>query len=270
MPFHFIMKLNFFALMAYLKYLRNSGSRHSVHSPFVYTLIDEVIKNKKKHPEFSLISQLRATLARNSQLLEITDFGTGRNLSNFSHRFESVASILHKSAINEKYGHVLFRLVNFFKPHAIIELGTSIGISTLYMAKANPAAIVYTVEGCSAKSERATTNFNALQASNIDQHIGRFDIVLPDLISRAGKLDFAFIDGNHTYKATMANFETLLKISHNDTIFVFDDIHWSAGMEKAWNKIVDHERVSVSVDLFRMGIIFLRNELSKQKFVIRF
>jgi len=93
---------------------------------------------------------------------------------------------------------------------------------------------------------------------------------LPDLIKQAGKLDFAYIDGNHTYEATIENFESLLEIAHNDTVFVFDDIHWSAGMEKAWNEITDHKRVTVSIDLFRTAIVFLRSELSRQKFIIKF
>ena len=109
-----------------------------------------------------------------------------------------------------------------------------------------------------------------MNVTNIELNIGRFDIILPEVISEAGKLDFAFIDGNHTCQATLSNFEMLLKIAHNDTVFVFDDIHWSSGMEKAWNEISEHERVTVSIDLFRMGIVFLKKELSKQKFVIRF
>jgi predicted O-methyltransferase YrrM len=95
-------------------------------------------------------------------------------------------------------------------------------------------------------------------------------VVLPDLLPQVGKLDFAFIDGNHTYKATVSYFETLLKVAHNDTVFVFDDIHWSEGMEKAWNEICDNGQVTVSIDLFRMGIVFLNKDLSKQKFVTRF
>jgi predicted O-methyltransferase YrrM len=138
------------------------------------------------------------------------------------------------------------------------------------MATAYPEANLQTIEGCTTKSEQAATNFNSLDVKNIVQHIGRFDIVLPDVIAEAGKLDFAFIDGNHTCEATLANFKSLLTIAHNDTVFVFDDIHWSAGMQKAWNEIADHERVTVSIDLFRMGIVFLKKELSRQKFVIRF
>jgi predicted O-methyltransferase YrrM len=264
------MRAKAFALLAYFKYLNKSRTRHSVHSPFVYSLIEEVISNRKENPVFLEINGLRQKLSRRSQVIEITDFGSGSNLESYEHRFERVASIARKSAVTEKYGRLLFRLVEYFKPSTIIELGTSLGISAVYLAKANPQAQVFTVEGCATKSEQAASNFKSLGVSNIEQHIGRFDIILPDVIDHAGKLDFAFIDGHHTREATLDNFEALLKIAHNYTVFVFDDIHWSAGMEKAWTEITDHECVTVSIDLFRMGIVFLRRESSKQKFVIRF
>ncbi len=264
------MKRNLYTLIAYLRYLSKSGTRHSVHSPFVYTLVDKVFRNREDNHAFQQIRRIRQTLLRKSQVIEITDFGSGSNQKEYQHRFESVASIVRNTAVNEKYGRLLFRLVEYFKPKTLIELGTSVGISTLYLAMPNSDAAVFTLEGCTTKSEQAAANFNELQVTNIEQHIGRFDIVLPDVIAQAGKLDFAFIDGNHTYDATVANFETLLSISHNETVFVFDDIHWSPGMQKAWDEITDHERVTVSIDLFRMGIVFLKKELSKQKFVIRY
>ena len=264
------MRRRIFSLITYLRYLVHSGTRHSVHSPFVYTLVDQVFRNKKDNRSFQEIAKLRRRLLQKSQVIEITDFGSGANHKQYSHRFERVASIVRNSSISDKYGRLLFRLVEFFKPQTSIEIGTSVGISTLYMAMANPDGRVYTIEGCTTKSEQATINFDALNISNIEQHIGRFDIVLPDLVKKVGKLDFAFIDGNHTLKATLENFETLLRISNNDTVFVFDDIQWSAEMQKVWGIIADHERVTVSIDLFRFGIVFLKKELSKQKFVIRF
>jgi predicted O-methyltransferase YrrM len=259
-----------FSAIAYLRYLIQSGSRHSVHSPFVYNLIDKVFRNRDENQAFRSISQLRKKLLAKSQVIEITDFGSGSDHLQYKHRFERVASIVRRSSINERNGRLLFRMVEYFKPLTIIELGTSVGISTLYMATAFPEANVQTIEGCTTKSEQAATNFNSLNVTNIVQHIGRFDIVLPDVIAEAAKLDFAFIDGNHTCEATLANFKSLLAIAHNDTVFVFDDIHWSAGMQKAWYEIADHEHVTVSIDLFRMGIVFLKKELSRQKFVIRF
>ena len=264
------MRQKLFLMIAYLRYLGKSGTRHSVHSPFVYTLVDKIFRNRQDHQAFQDISQLRKKLLSKSQVKEITDFGSGANYKGFKIRYESIASIVRNSALSEKYGRLLFRFVEYFKPNTIIELGSSVGISTLYLAMANPESKIFTIEGCSAKSEQATDNFNSLQVSNIEQHIGRFDIVLPDVIALAEKLDFAFIDGNHTYEATFANFNSLLNIAHNDTVFVFDDIHWSEGMQKAWEEIAVHERVTVSIELFRIGIVFLKKELSKQKFVIRY
>jgi predicted O-methyltransferase YrrM len=264
------MALNTFSATACLRYLIQSGSRHSVHSPFVYTLVDSVFKNKAGNTAINEIVKLRNSLSHNSRMIEITDFGSGSNHKSYSHRFENISTIVKKSSISKAYGLLLFRLVEYFKPQTVIELGTSLGISSLYMAMANPEAKVITVEGCTTKSEQASANFNALNVTNIELHIGRFDIILPDLINQTRELDFAFIDGNHTYEATVANFNALLAIAHNDTVFVFDDIHWSPGMQKAWDEITDHEKVTVSIDLFRMGIVFLRKELSKQKFVIRF
>jgi predicted O-methyltransferase YrrM len=264
------MRQKVFSIIAYFRYLLNSGSRHSVHSPFVYELIDKVFRNKADDVAFQNISKLREKLRNKSQVIEITDFGSASNRKEYSHRFERVASIVQNSSVNDKFGRLLFRLVEYFEPQTIIELGTSVGISTLYLALANPHARVFTIEGCTTKSEQAATNFNELHVTNIDQHIGRFDIVLPDLVKQTGKLDFAFIDGNHTYQATLDNFKTLLNIADNDTVFVFDDIHWSANMQKAWHEITEYEGVTVSIDLFRFGIVLLKKELSRQKFVIRF
>jgi predicted O-methyltransferase YrrM len=261
---------NISTILAYLRYINKSGTRHSVHSPFVYTLVDEVLKNNKPNEAFQKIEHLRHIMLKKTQVIEITDFGAGAKEKKYAFRYESVAKVVKKGSVPEKYGKVLFHLVQHFKPQTIVELGSSVGISTLYMALANPNAKVYTIEGCTTKSEQATSNFKKMEATNIVQNIGRFDIVLPDLLPQVGKLDFAFIDGNHIYKATVSYFETLLKISHNDTIFIFDDIHWSEGMERAWNEICDNKQVTVSIDLFRMGIVFLNKQLSKQKFVIRF
>lgn len=255
--------------MAYFRYLFNSGTRHSVHSPFVYKLVDEVFRNQDDNSGLKDIATLRQKLLRKTQVIEITDFGSGSNQKRYSHRFESIAFIIRNSSVSEQYGRLLYRLVEYFKPLTILELGSSVGISTSYLALANSAAKVYTIEGCTTKSEQAATNFNELQLTNIEQHIGRFDIVLPDLMKQIGNIDFAFIDGNHTYEATLANFKTLLEYANNETVFVFDDIHWSAGMQKAWDEITKFERVTVSIDLFRLGIVFLKKELSKQKFVIR-
>ena len=258
-----------FTVLAYLRYINKSGTRHSIHSPFVYTLVDQVLKNNKPETAFQQISHLKNTLLKNNQVVEITDYGSGAKEKSYVFRFERVASIVEKGSVSEKFGKVLFHLVQHYKPQTILELGSSIGISTLYMAMAKPDAKIYTIEGCTTKSDQATSNFRKMEANNIVQNIGRFDLVLPDLLPQIGKLDFVFIDGNHTYKATVSYFETLLKAAHNDTVFVFDDIHWSAEMTEAWEIIKKNPQATVTIDTFQWGIVFFRKEQEKENFVIR-
>lgn len=261
-------KLNTFA--SYLIYLFTSGTRHSVHSPFVYKLIEEVIRDKQGYAAFRKINTVRQSLLKNSQLIEITEFNRNRGSMSMSHQLKSVSTLARESSVNEKYGRLLYRLAAFFKPETVIETGTSLGLSTMYLALANDNAKVFTVDACTIKSEQAAAGFKSLGITNVEQQIGLFDIVLPGLIRKSGKLDFAFIDGDYTCDGTTSIFDTLLKISHNDTVFVIHQIHKSTEMEKAWDRLAGYEQVTVSIDLFGVGIIFLKRELSRQNFVIRF
>ena len=263
------MKQSIFMVLAYLQHLMKSGSGHQSDNAFTSDLVKQVIQNQEHHEAYNQIGQLRKRLLQKYQVIESTDFGSGAGNMSYKLKYVRVASIVKSSAISERCGMVLFRLVEYFKPNTIIELGTSVGISTLYLAMPKLDTKVITLEGCTTKSEQAAANFSAMKLENIAQHIGRFDIVLPQVINETPQADLVFIDGNHTYDATMANFNALLQISHPETIFVFDDIHWSAGMQKAWDEISGHERVTLSIDLFRMGIVFLRKEVMRQNLVIR-
>jgi len=158
----------------------------------------------------------------------------------------------------------------YFKPGNILELGTSLGLSTLYLANGNPDANIITIEGCPNISKFAGENFHRLGTDQINQVTGNFDDKLAEVLKPIERLDFAFIDGNHQQEPTINYFEQCLLKSNSNSIFIFDDIHWSEGMEKAWENIISHPDVSLSVDIFHMGIVFLKKELTKQHFVIRF
>lgn len=264
------MAIKFSVLLSYIQYLLKSGTRHSVHSPFVYKLVDEIIRNKHINPEVNLVNNFVDKASTNSQLIEFKVYGGKADSLLAESRIQSIGSIVKKSSINKKYGKLIFGLVEYFKPEVIIELGTSVGISTLYLSKAGFKAKVFTIEGCNSKSKIARDVFTKMQCDNIELFTGKFETVLPHVLQKAGNIDFAFVDGDHTFNATLSNFETILTYSHNDTVIVFDDIYWSQAMKQAWKQICDHERVTVSIDLFRIGIVFLKAELSKQKFIIRF
>jgi predicted O-methyltransferase YrrM len=162
-------------------------------------------------------------------------------------------------------------MIDYYGPKQIIELGTSLGITTAYLASANPDAKVTTFEGSSAIAQLARQNHQLLGLTNIDLIEGNFNEQLPRWLAQNKSVDFAFIDGNHAFKPTMAYFESLLAVVQDHTVLVFDDIHWSEEMEEAWAQISAHPTVTLSIDLFFIGVVFFRKEFAqKQQVSIRF
>lgn len=165
----------------------------------------------------------------------------------------------------------MYRLVKHYEPRHIIELGTSLGITTAYLSKANPSANIITMEGSTSIVSVAAQNFKKLACSNIRLLNGNFDDLLPPVISELTTIDLAYIDGNHRLEPTLNYFAQFLDKKNNNSIFIFDDIHWSMAMEEAWEKIKAHPSVRCTIDIFFLGFVFFREEFkSKQDFVIRF
>jgi predicted O-methyltransferase YrrM len=255
---------------SYLRYLFMAKTKYSIHSPFVYSLVTEVFEMKNKSPETRKISELRLRLARSKRILEVTDFGSGKGNKPYTLHFKTVGQIASGSSVSPKYGELLFRLVQRFRSEAIVELGTSLGISTMYLAIGAPKAEVFTIEGCSTTSEIARENFTELGVTNIHMQTGRFEDVLPDLLRNMKTVDFAFIDGYHEYEPTKKYVEMFLKLTTENSVIVIDDIHWSGGMQRAWNELRNNTLVTVSIDIYRFGMLFFGKGLSKQHFVIRY
>lgn len=240
-----------------------------MHSPFVFQFILHVLNNSSGYASPETIEQLRKTLRQDSRLLEIDDFGAGSRVAKQKKR--TVAELARTALKPQKYAQLLFRLVRHYRPQTILELGTSLGITTSYLASANPAAGLVTIEGSKAIAEVAAENFSSLGLKNIRQRIGNFDDLLPDEIKGVSALDLVYIDGNHRYEPTIKYFHQLLPVLHNNSILVFDDIHWSAEMEKAWEEIKQHPAVQCTVDIFFLGFVFFRSEFKeKQHFTVRF
>jgi predicted O-methyltransferase YrrM len=257
-----------------LKYIRyyfsaSNGKGHGMHSPFVFELITKVLNDKRAYPAYTPIENLRRQLLKDTTVLELEDFGAGSAHSKTNRR--TVASIAKNAAKPAKFGQLLYRLVSHFQPAVILELGTSLGITSAYLASGHTTAKLITMEGAPAVLSKANENFAQLQLTNIETIAGNFDATVPALAANREKLDFIFIDGNHRKAPTLRYFEQLLPLCTNNTVLVFDDIHWSREMEEAWALIQKNPAVTCSVDLFFVGLVFLRNEIKEQQhFTIRF
>jgi predicted O-methyltransferase YrrM len=231
-------------------------------------LIVNTIENKAPYYVYENIEKLRAGLLQSEKEINILDFGAGSTINKSNQR--KVKDIAKNSAKIPKFGQLLFRLVNKFQPQVMIELGTSLGISTIYQAAANQNSKFITLEGCPETAQQAKENFEKLDVKNVEQVIGNFDTTLPKTLQGLNKLDYVFFDGNHRKDATLQYFYRCLPLINNDTLFVFDDIHWSDEMEIAWMQIKQHPDVILTVDLFFVGLVFFRKEQPKQHFTIRF
>ncbi len=255
-------------IIKFLKYRLISQTKFDIHSPFVYELITKCINDKKKQLNYIEIETLRKELLKNKKTIEIQDFGAGSLVS--TSKIRTISEITLNSAKQKKYAQLLYRLIKYFKPQNILELGTSLGISTAYMAKAAPNSQLITIEGSKNISEIAITNFKKLNIDNIQVKTGNFDNILSEVLKENHNFDFIFFDGNHLKKPTLNYFQQCLIHKTTESVFVFDDIHWSLEMEETWAEIKKSEEVSLSIDLFFIGLVFFRKESTKQHFTIRF
>jgi predicted O-methyltransferase YrrM len=258
-------------LLAYLRYLSRARDEHALHSPFLFSLYTQVIRAKTgAKARFAPIQTLRKELRKSRQLITIADYGAGSKVN--ASRQRTIGDIARNSQKPARFGRLLFRLIQRFSAKNIVDLGTSFGMTTAYLAEATNAydGHVLTFEGCPETATVARQNFERLGIHNVNIVVGNLDETLAPQVAALDPIDFVFFDANHRYEPTVRYFETCLTNIHNDTVFVFDDIHWSDEMEQAWAYIKNHTDVTLTVDLFWVGLAFFRQEQPKQDFILRF
>ncbi len=254
----------------YLKYYftASNGKGHGVHSPFVFDFIKFVLNDKKEYPCYRPIEKLREVLLADDKSIEVEDFGAGSTV--IKTKLRVVKDIAASSLKPKKYSQLLFRIVQYYQKTNVLELGTSLGTTTAYLASA-ANTVVTTMEGSANIAAIAKKNISLLALKNINIIKGDFEKTLPYFLSTKKAIDFVFLDGNHRKAPTLQYFAQILLHASEETIFVFDDIHWSKEMEEAWEVVKIHEQVTLTIDLFFIGIALLGKSFKeKQHFVIRF
>ena len=272
----------------YLRYylMAANGRGHGIHSPFVFDFVVSVLNDRSVYPAYARVEGLRRRLHRDQTLLTIEDMGAGSAYA--ATRSLSVAAIARHAAKPARLGQLLFRIAQHYRPGTVVELGTSLGLSAAYLALgaaraagasgvSGPLGVagalgggVFTLEGAPAVAEAASRNLCSL-GLDVNVVTGDFDETLLPLLDRLPPVELAFVDGNHRREPTLRYFDVLLRHSARSAILIFDDIHWSDEMEAAWAEIRRDPRVYLTIDLFFIGIVFLRDEFKvKQDFIIRY
>lgn len=247
----------------YLHYWRTASNAkgHGTHSPFVYDFIRHVLIDKKQYSAYIQVEQLRKRLQKDKRIINIEDFGAGSRSNPSNQR--KVADICKRAAKPAKYDQLFFRMLKHYQCQYILELGTSFGITTSYLALANPDANIITCEESKSIADIAQQNFSSLSIKNITQILGNFDNTLQDTLNKIPQIDFVYIDGNHRKEPTLQYWQMLLTKAHNETLFIFDDIHWGREMEDAWKTIQQSPFVTCSIDMFFIGIICIRKGIKE-------
>jgi len=285
-------------IIAYIQFLLTSSNQHGVHSPFVYNLItqcfyDDLSKTKKlnflqrlllvkqenakilipkhynpkdlKESVYPKLKKYRNDLRNNTNTINVTDFGAGSRV--FKSNKREIAKIAKTAGITQKRAELLARIIAYFNVESVLELGTSLGIATAAMAFNNPNTKITTIEGCPETAKIAQQQFKKHQLNNINRVVSDFDIFLKE---NNNAYQLVYIDGNHQKEATVNYFNTLLTNVQPNTIFIFDDIHWSKDMEQAWEIIKQNPKVTLTIDTFYWGFVFFRTEnLQKEHFKFR-
>lgn len=254
-------------LKSYLKFKWNATSEHGVHSPFVFDLVTKCFYDKTNYSEYDVLIQYRKSLLENKNTIEVTDFGAGSRV--FKSNTRQISKIAQTAGISPKRAELLFRIVRYFQPESILEIGTSLGLATSALSLGNEFGKITTLEGCPQTQEQAKLQSLNFKFQNIDFINSEFSSFLKTINNQQSTINLIYFDGNHSKKATLEYFELLLPTITNDSVWIFDDIHWSMEMEEAWELIKQHPQVSITIDTFQWGIVFFRKEQVKEHFIIQ-
>jgi len=266
-----------FQIKTYLKFLWHSKNQYAVHSPFVFSLLTKCFYDNRPKPEYSILKKYRKLLLENTNTIEVTDFGAGSKV--FKSNTRAISKIAKTAGITRKRAKLLFRLSAYFQPSSVLEIGTSLGLATSALALGNPQAGITSLEGCKETVRIAQDQFDQFGLTNIKVVVTEFQTYLETQSESSARtseanrnpktLDLILFDGNHQKQATLDYFELLVASTSNESVWIFDDIHWSPDMEEAWEIIQSHPKVSVTIDTFQWGFVFFRTEQEKEHFIIR-
>lgn len=264
-------------LKSYIKFKLNAQNEHGIHSPFVFNLVTECFYDKTSYLKYEALKSYRKSLLANKNTISVTDFGAGSRV--FKSNTRQISAIAKNAGISTENAKLLFRMVRYFQPKNILEIGTSLGLATNSLALGNPITTLTTLEGCKNTQEIAIKLFEkqfqgangrdfTYPKPNVIFVNTEFKSYLKSFDFQHSTFDFIYFDGNHSLTATLEYFNLLLPTITNETVWIFDDIHWSPDMEKAWKIIKNHPQVTVTIDTFQWGIVFFRKEQQKQHFII--
>lgn len=251
-----------YRIKSFIKFYLSAGTRYNVQSSFLYAFVNNILDTSKEYYAFNALESLRKTLLKNHKRIDVNDFGAGSQSIKGNQR--KVYEIASTSLSGQTKCRILFQIAEYYNCKNILELGTSLGISSAYLASSGRHRKIITLEGDKNISEIAQEIHKKAGLNNVKIVIGPFDETLSPTLADFRSVDLAFIDGHHQYAATTKYFDQIIEHCHSNSIIILDDIYWSEEMTKAWSKTCQHPKVSLAIDLYDIGILFCNPNLSKE------
>ncbi len=239
-----------------------AATYYQVHSPFLFEFVKTVLEDDRQFYAFAEIEFFRKGLLQSDRQIAASTFGAG-STSAYGKKTIPIAHIASNITVPPRLGKILFRIAHFLKPKTMLELGTSLGISSLYIKSGYRDGELITIEGSKAISDLAKEHFAKMDFPDIRLLNGSFTDMLPIVLPEYSQLDLIFIDGDHSYESTLRLFEQCLNCIHSKTVIIFDDINWSEGMRRAWKEVKRHPKTKATVNLYNFGIVFFREEFKE-------
>lgn len=260
----------FYHVKAYVKYQTRTQKLKDIQSDFVRNFVSTCFYDKSKYVEYEELKKYRKFLLNHKGTVDMVDFGAGSQV--FDSNIREISKVARTSGISAKNAELLFRVVRHLQPSRILEIGTSLGLATSALSMGNPKAQLKTLEGCANTQSIPRGAFESDEFSFESERIHfvntEFSSYLNTEEAIREPLDFIYFDGNHSKEATIAYFDALLPTVNDNTVWIFDDIHWSKGMEESWEYIKAHPKVTSSIDAFQWGIVFFMPDLEGEHCII--
>jgi len=256
------MKQRTHQLKSYVEYRKKAKGRHGTHSPFVYDFIERILRSKEQLPIY--MKEIRTAIHNDNQTIEVEDLGAGSHSSNSEMR--RVKDIANTALMPMAWQQVLVRMAQCYKPTTVLELGTSLGATSIALSKTLPQSKIVSVEGSREISVFAQHLAKKHHAENLSIINASFDAFIEQ---NTAVYDWVLLDGNHTYEATVRYYQYFVKMAKPGSMLLLDDIYWSEGMTKAWEEVKEDRRSVLTLDLYRWGLVFFPENTSKQHFIVR-
>ena len=249
----------------YIKYIAKAKGRHHIHSPFVYDLVDVCFNLKVAKNDKITLDNYLSILYSDKKTYLFDTYGAG---SKSKKTYTTIKALAKKAGTKGKYWELLNRLSKHYTSTNILELGTNFGLGTLAFKTGNTSSFIQSIEGSKTLNEINRNNFKKLNYNNIEFIQSSFEDFFKQKKNKI--YDLVFIDGDHIGKNLLSNLDKTLQNCHNETLIIIDDIRWSGDMLAAWEQIIADKRFHLTIDLFKLGIVFLKTNKEKEHFILRY